>query len=255
MAAALPLVTVVTPCYVGDDRQLALLDDTLATVGAQTHAPHELLVVDDGRPTQGVADVVARHAGARALRQANAGPAAARNRAIAEARGEFLVFLDADDHLYPHALAAALAAFAEHPASAMVVGPRDDMAFDGTALGWEWQPPLADPDFYRTLLRFDWYIIPPSSVMVRRDVARAVGGFRDPWGADDLDFYLRVVRQHPVACFGGPPSDLLSPLPGELLARRRAHAPERPRRLRPRVGRTSPETRCGRRRSTPAARA
>lgn len=205
MPDARSLVSVVTPCHVTDDRQLALLDETLATVGVQTHPHYEILVVDDGSPHPSVADVVARHAHARAIRQPNAGPAAARNRAIAEARGEYLVFLDADDHLSPHALAAAMDAFAAHPASAMVVGPRDDMAFDGTPLGWEWQPPLDDPDLYRTLLRFDWYIIPPSSVTVRRAVATALGGFRDPWGADDLDFYLRVVRQHPVACFGGAP--------------------------------------------------
>ena len=200
-----PLVTVVTPCRVADDRQLALLDETLDTVDAQTHPALEVLVVDDGSPHPGVAERGARHPRARTLRQANAGPAVARNLAIAHARGDLLVFLDADDHLHRHALAAGIAAFAADADSAMVVGARDDMAFDGTPLGWEWQPPHDDPDLYRTLLRFDWYIIPPSSVMVRRAAAVAVGGFRDPWGADDLDFYLRIVRRFRVRCHPGPP--------------------------------------------------
>jgi len=31
-----------------------------------------------------------------------------------------------------------------------------------------------------------------------------VGGFQDPWGADDLDFYLRVARRHPACCYQSP---------------------------------------------------
>jgi hypothetical protein len=57
---------------------------------------------------------------------------------------------------------------------------------------------------YEILLGFDWYIIPPSSVMFRREVVDAVGGFRDPWGADDLDFYLRVARQSLGLCYERP---------------------------------------------------
>jgi hypothetical protein len=57
---------------------------------------------------------------------------------------------------------------------------------------------------YHTLLGFDWYIIPPSSAMFRREVVEAVGGFRDPWGADDLDFYLRVARAYQAWCFEAP---------------------------------------------------
>jgi hypothetical protein len=53
---------------------------------------------------------------------------------------------------------------------------------------------------YITLLGFHWYIIPPSSAMFRREAVEAVGGFRDPWGADDLDFYLRVARRFSGCC-------------------------------------------------------
>jgi GT2 family glycosyltransferase len=57
---------------------------------------------------------------------------------------------------------------------------------------------------YDILLGFDWYIIPPSSAMFRREAVEAVGGFRDPWGADDLDFYLRVARRYPAWCYEAP---------------------------------------------------
>ena len=198
------LVSVITPCFVSTDAQARLLDETLDTVDAQRGPPVEVLVIDDGSPLD-VAPVVARHARARRLRQSNAGPAVARNVGIRESRGDFLVFLDADDHLLPGALAAGLRAFAEAPSSGMVVGRREDMTHEGEPTGFVSDLPPTDKALYLTLLDFDWYIIPPSSCLVRREVAEAVGGFRDPWGADDLDFYLRVVRHGPVHCYAGPP--------------------------------------------------
>jgi hypothetical protein len=55
------------------------------------------------------------------------------------------------------------------------------------------------------LLGFNWYIIPPSSAMFRRQVVEEIGGFRDPWGADDLDFYLRASRSFEAWCYQGSP--------------------------------------------------
>jgi hypothetical protein len=37
--------------------------------------------------------------------------------------------------------------------------------------------------------------------MFRREAVESVGCFRDPWGADDLDFYLWVARQYPGWCY------------------------------------------------------
>jgi glycosyltransferase involved in cell wall biosynthesis len=199
-----PLVSIVVAAYVATAQQARLLDETLATVDAQSHRAYEVIVVDDGSPLP-VAPIVARHPQARGLRQKNAGPAVARNAGVRESAGDFLVFLDADDHLHPHALAAGLRAFAARPECAMVVGPRDDMWYDGSPSDFVATRPPADRDLYEVLLDFTWYIIPPSSCMVRRAAFDAVGGFRDPWGADDLDFYLRVVRHGPVWCYDGPP--------------------------------------------------
>jgi hypothetical protein len=54
------------------------------------------------------------------------------------------------------------------------------------------------------LLGFDWYIIPPSSAMFRRQLVEDLGGFRDPWGADDLDFYLRAAWRSTAWCYQAP---------------------------------------------------
>jgi glycosyltransferase involved in cell wall biosynthesis len=199
-----PLVSVITPCLLRTAAEARLLDETLRTVDAQTEVAVETLVVDDGSPID-PAPVVAAHPRARLLRQPNAGPAAARNLGIRESGGAQLLFLDADDHLMPGALAAGLRAVDAAPSSAMVVGAHEDMTPDGTPTGVVSGPPPTHQALYLTLLDFAWYIIPPSSCMVPRAVVDAVGGFRDPWGADDLDFYLRVARHGPVHWHDGPP--------------------------------------------------
>ena len=200
---AAPLVSIVIPAYIVDARQQELLEETLRTVDAQTCEDYEVIVVDDGSPVP-LEREVAAHTRVVSVRQANAGSAVARNTGISRSRGAHLVFLDADDYLLPAALEAGLHAFATHPEAGFVVGPREEMTYEGLPVPWPVPPPPAQTDLYVPLLGFDWYIIPPSSVMFRRSVVEGVGGFRDPWGADDLDFYLRVARTAPAWCYQDP---------------------------------------------------
>jgi glycosyltransferase involved in cell wall biosynthesis len=198
-----PSVSIVIPCYVCTAAQAALLDETLRTVDAQTCRDYEVVVVDDGSPMD-VARIAATHPFTRTMRRPNGGSAAARNTGIAQSRGAFLVFLDGDDHLLAPALDAGLRALAERPACGFAVGPREEMTFDGGPVPWTMPAMPTGTQLYETLLGFDWYIIPPSSAMFRREAVEAVGGFRDPWGADDLDFYLRVARRFEASCYHAP---------------------------------------------------
>ena len=198
-----PAVSLIVPAFIATAAQAALLDETLATVRSQTCADYELIVVDDGSPVQ-VAPIVARHPKARTVRQPNAGPAIARNTGIAESHGGHFVFLDADDHLLPPALEVGLAAFASHPECGFVVGPREEMTYEGEPVPWLVSVPPEETRIYNTLIRFDWHIIPPSSVMFRRETIDTIGGFQDPWGADDLDFYLRAARKFAAWCYQSP---------------------------------------------------
>jgi len=198
-----PRVSIIMPCYLSTPAQAALLGETLQTVSAQTCQDYEVILVDDGSPVP-VAPVAAPYPRTTVVRQDNAGPAAARNTGIARSRGRDLVFLDADDHLLPCALAAGINALEGHPEAGFAVGPREEMTFEGEPVPWHVPPPPPQSSIYLPLLRFDWYIIPPSSVMFRREVVEAVGGFRDPWGADDLDFYLRVAHRFTACCYQAP---------------------------------------------------
>ena len=77
----------------------------------------EVIVVDDAS-TDATADVVASY-GSRiktCLRQVNGGHAAAFNTGFASSRGEIVLFLDADDYLYPNAVSEVVEAWEEKTA-------------------------------------------------------------------------------------------------------------------------------------------
>lgn len=105
----MPLFTVVIPAI----NAAATLPATLASLRAQTCADWEALVVDDGS-TDATRDLAAtRDPRIRVLRNPRKGPSAARNHGAAEAAGEILAFLDADDQWRPDKLARMAAAFAD----------------------------------------------------------------------------------------------------------------------------------------------
>jgi glycosyltransferase involved in cell wall biosynthesis len=198
-----PVVSIIIPCFIGTQRQADLLEETLATVEEQSFRDYEVVIVDDGSPIE-VRPKGRKRPQMRIIRQSNGGSAVARNTGIGHSRGEFVVFLDADDHLLPPALQAGIDALRAVPDAGFAVGPREEMTFEGNPVAWHVPPPPPESDVYRSLLAFDWYIIPPSSAMFRRAVVEDAGGFQDPWGADDLDFYLRVAHRYRACCYQTP---------------------------------------------------
>lgn len=92
------------------------LGECLASICAQSVRPLEVLVIDDGSTDE--SSDVARAFGdpVRCLRQPPGGASRARNLGIAEARGDLLAFLDADDLVVPEKLERQLGRFAANPA-------------------------------------------------------------------------------------------------------------------------------------------
>ena len=104
--------SVVIPLY-NKERQIA---GTLRSVFAQTFADYEIIVVDDGSTDGSAAVVESLHDHRiRLIRQANAGVSAARNLGIAEARGEYIALLDADDEWRPEYLATIAVLIRKYP--------------------------------------------------------------------------------------------------------------------------------------------
>lgn len=200
-------VSVVIPTY----NRACFLPAAVASIRAQTHPCADVVIVDDGS-TDDTAQVVARLGdGIRYIRQHNAGPGAARNRGIREARGDLVAFLDTDDRWLPDKTARQVAVMQREPRVALVSA---DMAIEdehGTVQvpsNFERRGMLTFfaglggrpvPDAPRRLLQVNF--INTSTVLARRDVLQTLGGFdtRLRYG-EDLELWLRIAAQHGVAC-------------------------------------------------------
>lgn len=192
--AALPLVSVVIPCW----NQGAYLGEAVESVLAQRYPELELTVVDDGSEDNSH-EVAARYPGVRRLRQANRGVAAARNRGLAASAGEYVVFLDADDRLLPDALEVGIGELLAAPEAAFAAGRPRDIGRAGKVIR-EAAQPLISRDHYLKLLE-ECFIWSGSSVVYRRAPLEAVGAFNeDRAAADDYELYLELAREFPVVC-------------------------------------------------------
>lgn len=106
------MISVIIPLYNKKDSIATALNSVLA----QTYQDFEVVVVDDGSTDEG-ATIVEQYTNTRIrlIRQANAGVSAARNKGVAEAKGEYVAFLDADDEWMPEFLAEIVALQKEFP--------------------------------------------------------------------------------------------------------------------------------------------
>ena len=119
-----PQVSVVIPAFNAERHIESCLDSVF---GQGSDLALEVIVVDDGS-TDGTAARLAEFPQVIRLQQANAGPAAARNAGIGQARGEFVAFLDVDD-LWPEGkLRLQIDMLMRHPDAALCFG--DCLQFD-----------------------------------------------------------------------------------------------------------------------------
>jgi glycosyltransferase involved in cell wall biosynthesis len=190
-------VSCIIPVFNGE-RYLA---ETLDSVFAQTHAPHEVIVVNDGS-TDHTADVAAPY-DVVLLHQANAGHAAARNLGLSAASGDFVAFVDADDLWHPEKLARQLARFAARPELGVVF----------THLENFWSPdadPAAKPgdEAFRPLPGYT-----SVTMLARREAFARVGPLDVTLKhGNDRDWFIRAAEQ-------GIVMDMLP----DVLVRRRLH--------------------------------
>ncbi len=219
-AIATPFLTVVIPVY----NRVDLLDRTLAGLHNQTldRSRFEVVVGDDGS-NEDVAAVISQRAGSLEIRHVRQdhdgfGLAKARNLAAAEARGEVLVFLDADcipapglleRHAWWHSRAANLVVAGSRRDMDSSSLPPEDIA-DGSA---DLAATIGEPDdgggytpndWRRVLFRRTRKLLLGDSgfraaiganLSLRRDRFEAVGGYSevfDEWGGEDTEFNWRV---------------------------------------------------------------
>lgn len=201
-----PAVSVCMIVYNGEKYIRTAIDSVLS----QTFSDLELIVVDDGS-SDSTPDILAEceDPRLRVIRQENQRQPRARSRAFAEARGEFIAGLDADDLAYANRLERQCEFLRAHPDIAMVASDFQVIDKHGNPL-WIVRLPSANEELRRLLFRRN--LIPPSAVMLRKNVFEAVGDFDSsiPHN-DDYDYWLRIALRFKLAS-----------LP-EVLCARRAH--------------------------------
>jgi len=197
-------VSVIVPLY----NKAAYLSRCLRSVFAQTHDDFETIVVDDGSSDGGgrLAESFSEP-NLRVFRQENAGPGAARNRGLKEARGKYVAFLDADDEWLPQYLATSVRVLEQTPdAVAATSAYLEDTHDDSMARLWRrrgittgLKRVTADMT-PQQLVHMVAYMLPCSTV-ARIEVLREFGGFYDRDRcryAEDAFLWLQLVLNRPV---------------------------------------------------------
>ncbi len=186
-----PRFSVIIPCYNGS----STLGETLRSAAAQTTKDIEIIVIDDGS-TDESAEIVAQFAQydrrLKLIRQANAGLAASRNRGIAEARGSFIAFLDADDLWDPRYLETHARRFEEDTSLGLSFSVARVMRADGQLTGRTFRSKLRD------LKPADMLVTnpctTPSAIVVRRETIEEAGLFDSSLRrVEDQEWLFRVA--------------------------------------------------------------
>ena len=203
LTSSKPLVSVVIPTYNRVQQTIAAIESVLA----QTYPHFEIIVVDDGS-TDGSGEAIERLLRQRTngrhqlflLRQPNQGASAARNTGIAKARGEYIAFLDSDDYWVPEKLEWQMRALEQFNNECGVCFT-DARLVNNTGLdvssfqvhGRNYKQTMGiDRDATKSLAAsFSGFWV--SSLLVRADIVRQVGGFSpDISFVEDRDLHFRL---------------------------------------------------------------
>jgi len=186
-----PLVSVVIPTY----NRAALLSQTLDSVSRQTFRDYEVIVIDDGSTDQTTRLIRGRPESIRYVWQKQQGAGAARNRALEQAEGHLVAFLDSDDIWLPEFLSEVTGALLAAPQAALAYSNFRTVDAHGRLLRGHRKPQYGG---HVTVPLFASIFIHTSCVIARRDVILESGGFNEHLPAnEDYDLWLRLSLKHP----------------------------------------------------------
>jgi glycosyltransferase involved in cell wall biosynthesis len=196
----MPTISVVIPAYNAEKT----VRETIESVLKQTFSDFELIVINDGS-NDGTWETISSISDSRlkVFSYTNAGVAVSRNRGIAEASGEFISFLDADDLWTPEKLELQLKALQDHPTADVAYSWTDYIDETGRFIrqgGYT----TVHGNVYAKLLLLN-FIENGSNPLIRRQALDAVGEF-DPTvvPAEDRDLWLRLAAKSEFVCVQKP---------------------------------------------------
>jgi glycosyltransferase involved in cell wall biosynthesis len=202
----MPTVSVVIPCYNYARYLPAAVNSALSQLGVSVN----VIVVDDKSSDNSLA--VARALAKRDSRvsviahEANGGPVQTFNDGLAQASGEYLVRLDADDMLTPGALFRAVQVMRSYPSVGLVYGHPLHFSAEPpppsrtTPTRWTLWPGL---EWLAARCRIGTNVITSPEVVMRRKVIDRVGGQKDLAHTHDMEMWLRIAAFSDVAYIHG----------------------------------------------------
>jgi len=188
-----PLISVIIPTF----NSASFVADAVASALEQTYPPLEVIVIDDGS-TDNTQEILAPHWNViRYVKQPNAGAAAARNRGLDIAKGDWVAFLDSDDVWLPEKLEKQAACIQAHCDSALVCVFSRYFVFGDDDPGQKRQCQLGPKDTNAEVLIANC-LVHPSAALVRQGTSVR---FRT-WGvpSEDMIFFAELSEVGSFAC-------------------------------------------------------
>lgn len=190
------MVSVVIPVY----NREATIERAIRSVLDQTYSDFEIIVVDDGSRDQSqqiIEKLQRQNRKIRYFRQENLGPSAARNKGIAEARSEYIAFLDSDDYWYPQKLAKQIQLFSTHHGLGMVYCWAE--VINRFSKSWYKNATYTKNAFGCLLAEGNF--IATSSAITKKTVFNRIGYFDEEIkGPEDFDLWLRIADRFKIDC-------------------------------------------------------
>ncbi|ULQ56295.1 glycosyltransferase [Flavihumibacter rivuli] len=184
-----PIISVIIPCFNNGQ----FLSKAIESVLSQGMGGVEVVVVDDGS-SDNTAEVVRCFTGVKYYRQRNRGLSAARNKGVKVSKGNYLVFLDADDWLLPGALALNLSLLQKDSSLGLVAGAH--YKFFEVQDKMELVVKSPGKDIYLALLKGN-FIGAHCAVMFPRWVFKEFRYDHSLKACEDYDLCLRIARKYP----------------------------------------------------------
>jgi glycosyltransferase involved in cell wall biosynthesis len=185
----MPKISVVVPVYNGEKT----ISQTIKSIQQQTFFNFEIVVINDGSTDSTLEELVhLREPRMKVLSYENGGLPIARNRGIANASGDFVTFIDADDLWTPDKLELQLAVLQQHPEADAVYSWTLYLNEEGTA--FHQGDKLHFQGNVLPQLLLSNFIASGSNIMIRKQAIASVGYF-DPTlrSCEDWDYWLRLA--------------------------------------------------------------
>lgn len=184
MSDSPPIVSVIMPCF----NQGQFIEEAVESVITQTFTPVEIIIINDGSTDIETVRLLKHYQkpSVSVIHTANQGPSAARNVGIQQAKGQYILPVDADDRIAPTYLEKAVPILESQPEVGIVYAQAE---LFGAKTGSFDLPPYQFPDILLGNMIFN------SSLYRKADWEKA-GGYNENmvWGWEDYDFWLSILE-------------------------------------------------------------